>query len=89
MRVYKLRDKEGKEYIKNLYIYEINMDYYREFWYNEEDERKIYNSRMYEAKQSGIEEGRTVTAANFKNLGIDIETISKATGLSKEEIEKL
>ena len=142
MRVYKLRDKEGKEYIKNLYIYEINMDYYRELWYNEreelteekylvmldlgleelkkfskkekvveeymdkleklnkdpefyqymsheEDERKIYNSRMYEAKQSGIEEGRTVTATNFKNLGIDIETISKATGLSKEEIEKL
>ena len=38
MRVYKLRDKEGKEYIKNLYIYEINMDYYRELWYNEKEE---------------------------------------------------
>ena len=166
MRVYKLRDKEGKEYIKNLYIYEINMDYYRELWYNEkkeitnekylvmldlgleelkkfskkekvvgeymdkleklnkdpefyqymsheEDERKIYNSRMYEAEQKGLQKGLNKglkegiekgmekgmergsknksieIAANFKNLGIDIETISKATGLSKEEIEKL
>ena len=170
MRVYKLRDKEGKEYIKNLYIYEINMDYYRELWYNEkkeitnekylvmldlgleelkkfskkekvvgeymdkleklnkdpefyqymsheEDERKIYNSRMYEAEQKGLQKGLNKglqegiekgmekgmergmekgsknksieIATNFKNLGIDIETISKATGLSKEEIEKL
>ena len=28
-------------------------------------------------------------ATNLKNFGTDIETISKATGLSKEEIEKL
>lgn len=166
MRVYKLRDKEGKEYIKNLYIYEINMDYYRELWYNEkkeitnekylvmldlgleelkkfskkekvvgeymdkleklnkdpefyqymsheEDERKIYNSRMYEAEQKGLQKGLNKglkegiekgmekgmekgsknksieIATNLKNFGTDIETISKATGLSKEEIEKL
>ena len=150
IRVYKLKDETGKEYIKNLYIYEINMDYYRELWYNEkeeveeskylvmldldikelkkfaqkekvveeymdklerlnknpefyqymtqeEDERKINNSRMYEAEQKGlvnglkqgIEQNKIETATNFKNLGIDIETISKATGLSKEQIEKL
>lgn len=28
-------------------------------------------------------------AKNFKLLGVDIDTISKATGLSKEEIENL
>ena len=150
IRVYKLKDETGKEYIKNLYIYEINMDYYRELWYNEkeeveeskylvmldldikelkkfaqkekvveeymdklerlnknpefyrymtqeEDERKINNSRMYEAEQKGlvnglkqgIEQNKIETATNFKNLGIDIEIISKATGLSKEQIEKL
>ena len=146
IRVYKLKDETGKEYIKNLYIYEINMDYYRELWYNEkeeveeskylvmldldikelkkfaqkekvveeymdklerlnknpefyrymtqeEDERKINNSRMYEAEQkglvNGLKQGIEKTATNFKNLGIDIETISKATGLSKEQIEKL
>ena len=111
VRVYKLRDKEGKEYIENLYIYEINMDYYKEIWYtknekekqankylvmldlglkelkefakkekvvyeymekleslnespefhqymsHEEDERKIYNTRMYEATKKGLESG--------------------------------
>ena len=154
IRVYKLKDETGKEYIKNLYIYEINMDYYRELWYNEkeeveeskylvmldldikelkkfaqkekvveeymdklerlnknpefyrymtqeEDERKINNSRMYEAEQKGlvnglkqgIEQGKSAekieTATNLKKLGTDIEIISKATGLSKEQIEKL
>ena len=150
IRVYKLKDETGKEYIKNLYIYEINMDYYRELWYNEkeeveeskylvmldldikelkkfaqkekvveeymdklerlnknpefyqymtqeEDERKINNSRMYEAEQKGlvnglkqgIEQNKIDVATNLKKLGTDIETISKATGLSKEQIEKL
>ena len=150
IRVYKLRDETGKEYVKNLYIYEINMDYYRELWYNkkkkaedlkylvmldlgldelkkfakkekvvgeymdkleklnknpkfyqymtqEEDERKINNTRMYEAEQSGLKKGieqgslnkSIEVATNLKKIGVDIETISKATGLSKEEIEKL
>ena len=150
IRVYKLKDETGKEYIKNLYIYEINMDYYRELWYNEkeeveeskylvmldldikelkkfaqkekvveeymdklerlnknpefyrymtqeEDERKINNSRMYEAEQKGlinglkqgIEQNKIDVATNLKKLGTDIEIISKATGLSKEQIEKL
>ncbi len=58
-----------------------------------------------EGRAVGIEEGREVgvaigrakgeqeekirNAKNLKQLGIDIETISKAIGLSKEEIEKL
>ena len=60
---------------------------------HEEDERKIYNSRMYEAEQKGLQKGlqkgSIEIATNLKKLGTDIETISKATGLSKEEIEKL
>ena len=64
---------------------------------HEEDERKIYNSRMYEAEQKGLQEGMKKgsinksmeIATNLKNLGTDVETISKATGLSTEEIEKL
>ena len=60
---------------------------------------------MYEAEQKGLEKGlqkglekglqtgsinkSIEIATNLKNLGTDIETISKATGLSKEEIEKL
>ncbi len=54
--------------------------------YDVEERRKYeLNCRVNHAKKQGIEE----TARNLKNLGIDYETISKATSLSLEEIEKL
>lgn len=110
-RIYKMQDKSGKEFVKNLLIYEINMEYYKKIWDNgnekeieenkyyimldleekelkriskedkvvekymeeivrvnsnpvfqefmsaEEDERKIFNSRMKEAKKKGFERG--------------------------------
>ena len=34
IRVYKVQDNKGKEFIKNFTIYEINMDYYLNLWYN-------------------------------------------------------
>ena len=37
-RIYKMRDEEGKEYIKNCIIYEINMDKYKEILYNKNKE---------------------------------------------------
>ena len=40
-------------------------------------------------KAEGIVEGKTEVAKNLKNAGVPIDTIAKATGLSKEEIEKL
>ena len=39
--------------------------------------------------EQGIEQGILQTAKNFKGLGISIEDIMKATGLSKEEVEGL
>ena len=33
-RIYKVRDKEGKEHIKNFYIYEINMEKLKKIWYD-------------------------------------------------------
>lgn len=48
----------------------------------------IYTARL-DGKEEGIEEGTKNTARNFKNLGVDIETIMKATGLSEEEVESL
>ena len=39
--------------------------------------------------QEGIKHGRIETARNFKELGVDIDTIVKATGLTREEIETL
>ena len=42
-----------------------------------------------EGKVEGKAEERLAMAQNFKKLGVAIDVISQATGLSKEEIEKL
>ena len=52
----------------------------------------IYTARM-DGKEEGLAEGRAEekrnTALNLKNLGIDIETIMKATGLTEEQVQSL
>ena len=40
-------------------------------------------------REQGEKAGIYKTAKNFKELGIDVETIQKATGLSAEEIASL
>ena len=63
----------------------------------EADKRNIlYCARMEgreegreEGRAEGLAEGKIATARNFKALGVDTETIIKATGLSKEEVEAL
>lgn len=151
IKVYYVQDEKGEKYVKNLKIYEINMDYYLNLWENgseeekkknrilimlgldrgkleefskidkvvekymkeldklnsnpefrlymsvEEDERKIHNSRMYAAEKKGLEKGLEKgmkkgilqTAKNLINMNMSFEDISKATGLSIEEIESL
>ena len=39
--------------------------------------------------EEGREEAKMETAMKFKQLGVDVETIAKATGLSREVIENL
>ena len=62
-------------------------------YFEKSKEELEYNTLLVEAKEAGIKQGieqnKIETATNLKKLGVDIETISKATGLSKEEIEKL
>jgi len=48
-----------------------------------------YNQGMYEAGQRGEQRGIRNTARNFLSLGVDINTIAKATNLSIAEIEAL
>ena len=52
-----------------------------------------YNARMMEAKKEGIKKGRSEgmekVALNMLKEDFDINSISKVTGLSKEEIQKL
>ena len=146
---YMIMSEDGKQYVKNFIIYEINMDYFDKLWYNkneeeikknmylimlnldkkeleampkdkrdkivdkyitnvtivndnpefqkymseEEDKRKIQNSLISEAKNEGISQGiseeKNNVAKNLLSMNMPIEDISKATGLSIEEISKI
>ena len=154
MTKYMIMSENGKLFVKNFIIYEINMDYYNKLLYSknedeikknlymimldldkkelenmpkdkivdkyitnvtivnddpefqkymseEEDKRKIQNSLLSEAKEegisqgisqgytSGINDGIKQTAKNLLSMNMPIEDISKATGLSIEEIKKI
>ena len=141
--------EDGKQYVKNFIIYEINMDYFDKLWYSkneeeirkniylimlnldkkeleampkdkrdkivdkyitnvtivndnpefqkymseEEDKKKIQNSLISEAKNEGISQGiseeKNNVAKNLLSMNMPIEDISKATGLSLEEIKNI
>ena len=79
----KFTAEEYKQYIKSL---DEMSDYYN-----------VIDTAVEEAEKRGRAEGRTegreeakmATAKNLKQLGVDVETIAKATGLSKDVIENL
>jgi predicted transposase/invertase (TIGR01784 family) len=48
-----------------------------------------FDEGKMEGKQEGKLEGKIETAKSLKLLGIAVDIISKSTGLTKEEIEKL
>ena len=73
---------------------EVNQDpEFREYMSAEEDNRKIMNSLKKEYKEEGLKEGsleRSKTIAlSMIEEGINIETISKCTWLSIEQISNI
>jgi predicted transposase/invertase (TIGR01784 family) len=52
-------------------------------------ERKGREEGIAEGVAKGEREEKLRNAKSFKDLGVDVEKISKATGLTKEEIERL
>ncbi len=74
----KLTGEERVKYDHALRIYRDRLAY----------EDAIEQDKKEAIEQSKAEEKREI-ALNFKSLGIPLETISEATGLSIEEIEKL
>ncbi len=76
-------------------------DKLREAYENRIKRERDYNTLLDNAEQRGIEkgieqgiekgrdEGIIFTALNMKNNGVDSALISKVTGLTTEEIEKL
>ena len=79
----KFTAEEYKQYIKSL----DNMsDYYNVIDTAAEEAEKRGRA---EGREEGRKEARRETARNFKQLGVDLTTISQATGLSIEELEAL
>ena len=54
-----------------------------------EEARKGILQGKQEGRQEGMQQGRQEVALNFLSAGLDLETVSKCTGLSEEEIKKL
>ena len=94
------KDKIVDKYITNVTI--VNDDpEFQKYMSEEEDKKKIQNSLLSEAKEegisqgisqgytSGINDGIKQTAKNLLSMNMPIEDISKATGLSIEEIKKI
>lgn len=75
--------------LKNISQDEINWYHETRYWMHVSDEKTM----IYEAKRKGIDEGKKETylevAKNALKAGLSTEQISKITGLSAEEINKL
>lgn len=97
-------DKVVEKYMDELEKVNENPEF-RAFMTVEEDERKIFNSRLEEAERQGmergmergiergLEQGRKESslqiAKNMLSKGIDINTIIACTGLRQEDLENL
>ena len=56
IRIYTLCDEEGKKYVNNLFIYEFNMEYFKEMWYSNKKEINNYKYLvMLDLKKDDLE----------------------------------
>ena len=80
------------KYITNVTIVNDDSEF-QKYMSEEEDKKKIQNSLLSEAKEfgytSGINDGIKQTAKNLLSMNITLEDISKATGLSIENLNEL
>lgn len=86
------KDKVVSKYMSELERVNQNPEF-REYMSAEEDNRKIQNSlriqAIKEGHAEGRAEGRAEIAKNMLKENMDINLISKLTGLTKEEINSL
>ena len=90
------KDKIVDKYITNVTIVNDDLEF-QKYMSEEENKKKIQNSLLSEARENGINDGiskgvsqeKVSIAKNLLSMNKPIEDISKATGLSVEEINKL
>ena len=91
---------KGDEYMElfEKEVKRLNKDQkFTEFMSAEEEAKKLTNTLIEEAKDLGVEEGKTLgteettlkIAKNLLNQDVPLDNISKATGLSIAEIKAL
>ena len=89
-------DKISEKYIES--VTKVNNDpFFQEYMSQEEDQRKMQNSLIREAEDTGYEKGiklgkekgKIKMVENMLNEKIDINTISKIANLSIEKINKI
>ena len=90
------KDDIVDKYITNVTIVNDNPEF-QKYMSEEEDKKKIQNSLLSEARENGINDGiskgmskeKVNIAKNLLSMNMSLEDISKATGLTVEEINKL
>ena len=90
-KVAKLNEEERIQYDRDLKWardYNAEMKYAREMAAEEGRAEGLAEGRA-EGREEGRAEEKLMTAKNLKTLGVDLETISKATGLTEEEMNSL
>ena len=92
-------DKISEKYVESVTI--LNNDpFFQEYMSQEEDQRKMQNSLIREAEDTGYEKGiklgeeklekeKIDIAKRLLNMHVNKEDIIKATGLTLEDINKI
>ncbi len=87
--------EQGRKFFQTMVIYlyqhsDLNAQQWREKMHTISPKaEKQFVSTYEQAIKKGIQEGVRNTAKNLKKMGLDIQIISKSTGLSLEEVKKL
>ena len=94
-----IRNRILKDYLQRKASEVVNMliaeyDYVTDIAVQRAEERKIAYTEgkslgLAEGKSLGLAEGKRETARNLRSMGLSIENISKATGLTVQEVEQL
>ena len=84
-------DSMTKDELTAYYRHLDNIVILRDNIYTEREEGRAegLEEGLNKGKEEGVREANLNNARNLKKLGVAIDIISQATGLSKEEIEKL
>ena len=86
--------EELDQYYYALKVYRDNRNVYEYMMESEErglerGMKKGMEKGMVQGRKEGKTEGKIETARNLKQLGVSIDVIAQATGLSEEKIQQL